>query len=177
MATQENAASFRAAWDAAVTAYAASRGGSADDVMDSGVDMTSTDVTGLWDLVNDGIATINPNSNITVGFTDGTDTLYFTYDELDNYGATGVFAKFDMYFGPHFKIYNILLRLQVILEDAAIGATLTLPVPAALWTWGDYRTLIRGIAGAQGSLEFSGLVSGLGSDAIGPNAQFPAEPD
>lgn len=178
MATQYSALEVRAFWDAMVVAYAASRGGSEDDVMDSGVDMRSVDTLGPWDLVDaTTFESYDPNNRMSVTFTNGTALLTFTPDELSNYGATGCFAKLDSFFGAHFKVYQILLKVKAAVEDAAIGATLTMPVPAALWGKADYQTLISGLAGGDGVLEISGLPSGAVPSGVGIISSFPAEPD
>ena len=176
MATQYNATQMRAAWDAAMTAYATLRGTAEADMMESGVDMTSVDVTGAWDLVDAvGFAALNPNNRVSATFTDGTDSLTFTYDELNDFGASGFIPKIDQYFGAHFKVWVILQAIKVAVEKAGINGTFTMPTPPAIWEWDDYKLLIDDLAGSTGRPEYSGLTSGLTSDALGASDVFPAK--
>lgn len=174
MAAQISAANIRIAWDAMMTAYATLRGTAEADMMESGVDMTSVDVTGLWDLVDAvGIAALNPNNRVQIAFTDGTDILVFNYDEMTNHDATGAYAKIDAYFGPHLKVWAILAAIKIAVEKAGINGTFVMPTPPAIWEWDDFKLLVSDLAGAGGRLEFSGLTSGSQSGPLGVTEVFP----
>lgn len=144
--TTEDLTAFHLAWDTAVAAYDLVRGSNgADDMMFTGVDMTSVDTTGAWTLVGGAVPDRTPNSNVPVFWTDGTDVIGpISYDELSNAGK--VQTLLDGYFGPRFKMWQLLDDLISCLEADSLVSGSTIGDLSAV-TQEDLITLITCIEG------------------------------
>lgn len=144
--TTKNLTEFHTAWDAAVAAYDLVRGANgADDMMFTGVDMTSVDTTGLWTLVGGAVPDRTPNSNVPVFWTDGTDVIGpLSFDDLSNEGK--VQTLLDGYFGPRFKVWFLLDSIISCIEaDSLVGSSVIGDLSAV--TQEDLITLVTCLEG------------------------------
>jgi hypothetical protein len=155
MATTEVIGAFHIAWDAAMATYDAARGAvGTDDVMGTGIDMNSVDhvPAGLWTLKAGVVPDVSPNSNIRVVWTDGTNEVELSYDELSD--ALRVETVLDGFFDSNFKMWRILTHVETAMTAA--GATVT-GIGAGPWTWADYQSFVEDLEGRYDPTDEYGL--------------------
>ena len=147
MATTQNIAAFRAAWDAAMQVYDTAHGAvGTDDILGATLfDMNSTvhAPAGLWDPVGGAAPDLVHNSDVPIFWTDGTDVIGpLSYDDFAN--VNKVEAVLNGYFGTNWKLWRLLTHVLAAMTTA--GCTVT-DVGTGPWTQADYNTFVEDLEG------------------------------